>query len=64
VEASVADVPEWAGLFDRFQALGYTAYDLHNDYEWLSMLRREEKSPTILTMLPATQTDILFIRAQ
>lgn len=62
VEASVAEVPEWAELFDRFLALGYRAFDLHNDYDWLSLLNGEERPPTLIERLPATQTDILFTR--
>jgi FkbM family methyltransferase len=62
VEASVAEVPEWADLFDRFRALGYSAYDLHNDYDWLSLMNGEERPPTLLSELPASQTDILFTR--
>ena len=62
VEASVGEVPEWAELFDRFRALGYQAYDLHNDYDWLSLMNAEERPPTLLERLPATQTDILFTR--
>jgi FkbM family methyltransferase len=62
VEASVGEVTEWTELFDRFLAHGYRAYDLHNDYDWLSLMNREERPPTPLTVLPKTQTDILFTR--
>jgi FkbM family methyltransferase len=62
VEASVGEVPEWGELFGRFRALGYCAYDLHNDYDWVSLMNGEERPPTMLEQLPATQTDILFTR--
>ena len=61
VEASVADNPEWADLFDRFLAQGYRAFDLHNDYDWMSMLDFEPRVPTALDRLPAAQTDLLFV---
>jgi FkbM family methyltransferase len=63
VEASVGEVPEWVELFDRFLALGYAAYDLHNDYEWLSLMKGEDRQPTLLSALPIIQTDILFTRS-
>lgn len=62
VEASVADNPEWAELFDRFLAAGYRAYDLHNDYDWMSMLEADALVPTALDHLPSSQTDLLFVR--
>ena len=61
VEASVADNPEWLELFDRFLAHGYRAFDLHNDYDWMSMLDFELQAPTALDRLPNKQTDLLFI---
>lgn len=61
VEASIADNPEWADLFDRFLAKGYRAFDLHNDYDWMSMLDFELRAPTALDRLPDRQTDLLFI---
>ena len=62
VEASVADNPEWADLFDRFLEEGYRAFDLHNDYDWLPMLDFEMQAPTALDQLPDKQTDLLFIK--
>jgi FkbM family methyltransferase len=62
VEASVAEVPEWAELFERFLELGYRAYDLHNDYDWLALMDGDERPPTLLDRLPEAQTDILFTR--
>lgn len=62
VEASVADNPEWADLFDRFLAQGYRAFDLHNDYDWVPMLDFELRAPTALDRLPEMQTDLLFIK--
>jgi FkbM family methyltransferase len=62
VEASVTDNPEWAELFSRFVALGYQAFDLHNDYDWMSMLNYEERSPTPISRVPVQQTDLLFIK--
>ncbi len=60
VEASTADNPEWQILFGRLKAMGFAAYDLHNDYDWLSMLNGERREPTSLELLPGIQTDILF----
>lgn len=60
VEASIAENPDWAPLFERFLALGYQAYDLDNDYDWQSIMAGQIKIPTLLTALPPVQTDILF----
>ena len=62
VEASVADNAEWAELFERFLAQGYRAFDLHNDYDWMSMLSFEARPPTPLDRLPCEQTDLLFVK--
>ena len=57
VEAS--DNPEWEGLFSRLLALGYQAFDLHNNYDWLNMA---EVAPAQLTAVPKGHTtDILFL---
>lgn len=63
VEASVADNPEWGELFGRFLAKGYRAFDLHNDYDWISMLDFEAQNatPTAIDRLPGKQADLLFI---
>ena len=62
VEASTADNPEWRQLFDRLKTMGFSAFDLHNDYDWLSMLDGERRKPTYLEQLPGIQTDILFTK--
>lgn len=62
VEASVTDNPEWTELFSQFIALGYRAFDLHNDYDWMSMLNFDPRPPAPVERLPQQQTDLLFIR--
>jgi FkbM family methyltransferase len=62
VEASIAENPDWKELFDRFTDAGFKAFDIHNDYDWMTLLDDRHQSPTRLSALPEKQTDILFTR--
>ena len=64
VEASPAENPEWATLFDRFLAAGFRAYDLGNNYDWLTLMDGTEVQPKRVRSLPSGQADLLFTRAE
>jgi hypothetical protein len=57
----ISPTAEWQDLWRQLLAVGYRASDLHNDYDWLAMMK-PVPAPTALTDLPALQTDVLFIR--
>lgn len=62
VEVSDTADRSWDGLFERFLALGFAAYDLRNEYDWLSLLDQPLRPPLKLTSPPHQQTDVLFTR--
>lgn len=64
VEANPLENPQWNGLFDRFRAAGFKAYDLGNDYDWMKLMDGVEAEPKRIDALPAGQADLLFTRAE
>ncbi len=64
VEGDAATNPEWVGMFVRFRELGYHAYDLGNDYDWVELMAGRLREPRKLDAMPDGQVDVLFIRAE
>lgn len=49
-------------LFKQFVDLGFRAFDLHNEYGWLSLAHSPEIKPSEINAAPSSQTDVLFTR--
>ena len=65
VEANPLENPQWTALFERFLRVGFRAYDLRNDYDWIKLMQGSEATPKPerITTLPSKQADLLFTRA-
>lgn len=55
---------EWPEMFRTLLDKGFSAYNLHNEYDWLTLLDDPMLEPTPLASLPRGQVDLLFTRRE
>ena len=62
VEIAKENRDEWLLLFERFEQLGFHAYDLETRYDWHELRNDPAFEPQRISELPTEQTDALFTR--